>query len=159
VVKNIFDVKECPDCAGINLVYVESRDQIICKDCGLVYEPLAPESQTVVAVTHAIETKEKEIGTPLAIITAPVVKAKPKVAKKNVKKKIKKIVKKKVVKKKVQKRPSRRPKKAVRAKVKKKPSRKPKKAVIAKVKKKPSRKPKKAEKPARFSFFKRLRRR
>jgi len=154
MVKNIFDVKECPDCAGINLVYVESRDQIICKDCGLVYEPLAPESQTVVAVTHAIETKEKEIGTPLAIITAPVVKAKPKVAKKNVKKKIKKIVKKKV-----QKRPSRRPKKAVRAKVKKKPSRKPKKAVIAKVKKKPSRKPKKAEKPARFSFFKRLRRR
>ena len=136
MVKNIFDVKECPDCAGTNLVYVESRDQIICKDCGLVYEPLAPESQTVVAVTHAIETKEKEIGTPIAIATSPVVKAKPK----------KKVVKKKV-KKKVKKRPSRKPKKAVR--------------IPAKKKKKPSRRPKKAveKKPARFSFLKRLRRR
>jgi len=137
MVKNIFDVKECPDCAGTNLVYVESRDQIICKDCGLVYEPLAPESQTVVAVTHAIETKEKEIGTPLAIISAPVVKAKPNVVKKKVKKKVTKKVKKKKVTKKVKKRPSRMPKKAVRVKKKKKTV---------------------AKKPARFSFFKRLRR-
>ena len=138
--KNIFDVKECPDCAGTNLVYVESRDQVICKDCGLVYEPLAPESRTVVAVTQAIETKEKEIGTPLAIIPAPVIK-KPKVAKKKVKKKVKKKIEKKE-----QKKPSRRPKKAViePAKAKKEPSRRPKKAV--------------AKKPARFSFFKRLRR-
>ena len=33
------DVKECPDCASHNIVYSEVREQIICHDCGLIFEP------------------------------------------------------------------------------------------------------------------------
>ncbi len=33
------DVRECPDCASHNIVYSEVREQIICHDCGLIFEP------------------------------------------------------------------------------------------------------------------------
>lgn len=33
------DVKECPDCASHNIVFSEVREQIICHDCGLIFEP------------------------------------------------------------------------------------------------------------------------
>lgn len=165
MIKDIHEVKECPDCAGTALVYVKSRDQVICKDCGLVYEPLTPESEKVFEVTHAIETKEREISAPIETIIAPapVARAKKKPKKKPVKKKP------------IKKRPARKPakKKPVRKAVKKKPKRKVVKRKPAKrkvVKKKPIRKPaKKARKPTkkksvkksakkRFgSFFKRFR--
>lgn len=37
----IRQIKECPDCGSDNIVYSEIRDQIVCRDCGLIYEPLA----------------------------------------------------------------------------------------------------------------------
>ncbi len=40
VIKDIHEVKECPECASMNVVYNESKEQVICKDCGLIYEPL-----------------------------------------------------------------------------------------------------------------------
>ncbi len=40
-IKNIHKIKECPECASINIVYNDSKQQVICRDCGLIYEPLA----------------------------------------------------------------------------------------------------------------------
>ncbi len=33
----------CPDCASTNIVRSQMRDQIICRECGLIFEPLAPQ--------------------------------------------------------------------------------------------------------------------
>lgn len=153
MVKNIRRVKECPDCAGTDLVYLDSRDQVVCKDCGLVYEPLAPESRGVVDVTQVIKIKEREIGslpTPVETVAKPkkkIVKKKPK--KKAVKKK-KKVVKKKIAKKKVAK------KKAKKATKKKAAARKKKIAKKKPAKKKAKKAPVKKKKL--FSFLKRLKR-
>lgn len=45
VIKDIHEVKECPECASMNIVYNESKQQVICKDCGVIYQPLAPEDE------------------------------------------------------------------------------------------------------------------
>jgi transcription initiation factor TFIIIB Brf1 subunit/transcription initiation factor TFIIB len=36
--KDIRMVKECPQCAGTNLIYDEKKREVICKDCGLIYD-------------------------------------------------------------------------------------------------------------------------
>ncbi len=41
MVSEIHKIKECPDCGSNNLVYKDDIDQVICKDCGLIYETLA----------------------------------------------------------------------------------------------------------------------
>jgi len=100
---DITDIKECPDCASTDLVYSQMREQVICRECGLVYEPLAP--LDIVSKPKKVAAKKK------------VVKKKPvkKVAKK-------KTVKKKVTKKKVaKKKPSK--KKAAKKRPKKKAKR------------------------------------
>ena len=42
MINNIRQIKECTACGSENLIYKEGLDQVICKDCGLIYEPLAP---------------------------------------------------------------------------------------------------------------------
>jgi ribosomal protein S27E len=42
---DIHKIKECPDCGSDNLVYKDDADQVICRDCGLIYEPLAKEKK------------------------------------------------------------------------------------------------------------------
>jgi transcription initiation factor TFIIIB Brf1 subunit/transcription initiation factor TFIIB len=42
---DIQQIKECPDCASTNIIYDEKEQQVICQDCGLIYEPLAPEKK------------------------------------------------------------------------------------------------------------------
>ena len=39
MVKDIYQIKECPDCGGSEIIYKKSNDQVICRDCGLIYEP------------------------------------------------------------------------------------------------------------------------
>lgn len=39
--KDIRSMNECPDCASMNIVH-GMREQIICRDCGLIFEPFAP---------------------------------------------------------------------------------------------------------------------
>ena len=39
------DIKECPDCASTNIIHETFRDQVICRDCGLIFEPLTPQVQ------------------------------------------------------------------------------------------------------------------
>ncbi len=83
----LFDIKNCPACGSDNLVYVTSREQIVCKDCGLVHEPFSAVSKEVLEITHpaeaTIETARERVA-----IKAPrkqplkkimVKKAKPKV--------------------------------------------------------------------------------
>jgi len=41
--KNIREVKECPECASSNIIYNEKKQQVICRECGLIFEPLTPE--------------------------------------------------------------------------------------------------------------------
>jgi len=42
MIASIYEVRECPECSGTNLSYLEERDQVVCRECGLVYEPLTP---------------------------------------------------------------------------------------------------------------------
>lgn len=39
---SIYEVRECPECSNTNLSYLDERDQVVCRECGLVYEPLTP---------------------------------------------------------------------------------------------------------------------
>ena len=108
---NMQDITSCPDCGSMNIIHGQLREQIICRDCGLIFEPLAVDLEEKAAVA---ETKRKEVK-PRAAKKPKKVKKKPK--KKTVKKKIKKTPKKKVKKKAVKKKPK---KKAVKKKAKKK---------------------------------------
>ena len=44
MIKDIHEIKECPDCASMNIIYGETRNQVICKDCGLIFEPFFTET-------------------------------------------------------------------------------------------------------------------
>ncbi|MBI2564939.1 hypothetical protein HYV79_03030 [Candidatus Woesearchaeota archaeon] len=84
--QDLKSIQECPTCASVNIVYSQLRDQIICRDCGLIFEPLAPEAlkQKPVHIKHI-----KKV-----VVHKKVVK------KKAVKKAVKKLVKKAAKKKK-----------------------------------------------------------
>lgn len=56
---DIKEIKECPDCASSNIVHSEEREQIICRECGLIYEPLTPADENRFESAH-------EMGTPSA---------------------------------------------------------------------------------------------
>ena len=55
MIKNIHELKECPDCASRNIIYKDKKNQIICKDCGLIYEPLSPKEEKKFEKTHKIK--------------------------------------------------------------------------------------------------------
>jgi len=42
MISNIREVKECPQCGSLDLVYREAQEQVVCKDCGMIFEPLPP---------------------------------------------------------------------------------------------------------------------
>ncbi len=35
--------KDCPDCGSNNILYESTTEQLICHDCGLIFEELLPE--------------------------------------------------------------------------------------------------------------------
>ena len=55
MIHNIHEVKECPDCASDNIVYDDERDQVICRECGLIYEPLTPDEESRFEVSHGAD--------------------------------------------------------------------------------------------------------
>lgn len=71
MIRNIREVKACPDCASDNISYDDERDQVICRDCGLIFEPLTPDDEERFEAAHGGE----------AVEAAPKSKAKPKKAK------------------------------------------------------------------------------
>ena len=38
-------VNECPECGSTNIVHVEDKDEIVCKDCGAIFAELDPEDE------------------------------------------------------------------------------------------------------------------
>lgn len=73
--KSVCELRECPDCASGNVICNEDREQLICRDCGLVFAPLAPEAEKKFEKTHKISLAKRKA------------KAKKKVPKKAVRKK------------------------------------------------------------------------
>jgi ribosomal protein S27E len=117
MVKSLYEITECPQCASQNIIHNDKSMQIICKDCGLIYDPLKP-FKNVGMMVAARESNNERIIRPVEKAPArkaskpkPITKkpAKPiRPAKKSKAKPVKKITKKPVSK----------PKKGIGAKVK-----------------------------------------
>ena len=43
---------ECPECGSSNIIYKKEKDQIICKDCGAIFEQLNPEEEKKFEEAH-----------------------------------------------------------------------------------------------------------
>ena len=55
--KDITEIKECPDCGSLNIQHNAEKQQIICLDCGLIYQPLPPEIQQKFEESHEVAPK------------------------------------------------------------------------------------------------------
>lgn len=81
---DIQKMNECPDCASQNIVHSTVREQVICRDCGLVFEPFTSVEKPVVA--RAPPAKKAKKAKPKKAKKAkkakPAKKAKAKTAKK-----------------------------------------------------------------------------
>ena len=90
MITSVYEVRACPECAGGNLSYLEERDQVVCRDCGLVYEPLTPrDEKRLERVSQAMKGSGLVKG-----VKRQVKKSVKKQAKKPVKRPLKKSVKK-----------------------------------------------------------------
>jgi len=58
--KSVCDLRECPDCASSNVVCDGDREQLICKDCGLIFEPLVPEEEEKFEKSRGISLSAKK---------------------------------------------------------------------------------------------------
>ena len=38
---------ECPECGSSNVIYNKDKDQLVCQDCGIIFEELAPEDEQI----------------------------------------------------------------------------------------------------------------
>ena len=76
--QDIREIKECPDCASSNIVHNIEREQVVCRECGLIYEPLTPAEEERFEATHDLTMPRPKI--------AKATKAKPKAAKAKAKK-------------------------------------------------------------------------
>ncbi len=45
MIKDIKEVKECPECGSDNIFHNEKKQQVVCKTCGLIFEPLTPDAE------------------------------------------------------------------------------------------------------------------
>ena len=52
----IKDISECPDCGSTNIVHKLELEQIICRDCGLIFEPFVTAAEKI---ARAKRTKAK----------------------------------------------------------------------------------------------------
>ena len=104
MVKDLSKINECPDCASTNIVHSDMREQIICRDCGLIYEPLGPKMEAKFERSHAFGPSEAKVSVKLGTLPEkPKKRSKKKKSKVKAKKKPAKIAKKKAVKKKAKK--------------------------------------------------------
>jgi transcription initiation factor TFIIIB Brf1 subunit/transcription initiation factor TFIIB len=55
MIKNIRQVKLCPECGSDNIVYNDRKEQVVCKDCGEIYEPMVPEDEEEFEKLHELE--------------------------------------------------------------------------------------------------------
>ena len=94
MIRDIHELTECPDCASLNIVYSDTREQLICRDCGLIFETMSPALEEKFETSHGISTPKpaKKVKKAKAKPKKKAKKAKPK--KKAKKKKAKKAKKK-----------------------------------------------------------------
>ena len=52
MIKDIHKIKECPDCGSTELVYKDKTNQVVCKECGLIFEPMAPKAEKKFEKVH-----------------------------------------------------------------------------------------------------------
>lgn len=45
MIKDIEEVRECPECGSINITHNKKKQQVICRDCGMIFEPLVPDAE------------------------------------------------------------------------------------------------------------------
>lgn len=45
MVKDIHEVEECPECGSTEITHNEKTQQVICRSCGMIYEPMAPKRE------------------------------------------------------------------------------------------------------------------
>ncbi len=38
-IKEVAEINECPACASLNIVQNTQREQVVCKDCGMIFQP------------------------------------------------------------------------------------------------------------------------
>lgn len=57
---DINQIRECPDCASNNIVHNLQREQVICRECGLIFEPLAPAVEAVFERSHKMGKPAKK---------------------------------------------------------------------------------------------------
>jgi len=61
MIKNIQQIKECPDCASSNIVHNDEREEVICRECGLIFEPLAPQMEEAFEHSHKMARSAKKV--------------------------------------------------------------------------------------------------
>jgi transcription initiation factor TFIIIB Brf1 subunit/transcription initiation factor TFIIB len=92
MISDIHEINECPDCGSLNIIHNERREQVICRDCGLIFEPLTPKEEELFEQAHELAPRARAKPK----IRQKVKKAKPSKARKKAKKKPSKKAKKKV---------------------------------------------------------------
>jgi len=45
MIKDIHEIKECPECGSTDIIYNDKKQQVICRSCGLIYEPMTPDRE------------------------------------------------------------------------------------------------------------------
>jgi len=45
MIKDVCELKECPECGSMNIICNKQRNQLICRDCGVIYEPMVPKDE------------------------------------------------------------------------------------------------------------------
>lgn len=60
---DVSEISSCPDCGSMNIIHGTIREQIICRDCGLIFEPAMPiEIKPGEAAALAKPKKSKKAG-------------------------------------------------------------------------------------------------
>ncbi len=70
---NLTNIKECPDCASVNILFSQAREQVICRECGLIFEPFVAE-EPLVKPRSAVSSQRAKKS---AVKSKPASKSKP----------------------------------------------------------------------------------
>jgi|GEM_PF-773367 len=87
----ISKMKECPECGSLDIIYNKRENELICKDCGLIYtefiETMPLEQRPIKKMVGAIKKKHEEIKSRVlnkpvkkeiikkAVVKKPIIKA------------------------------------------------------------------------------------
>ena len=59
MIKDVCKLRECPECGSRNVVCSKTREQLICKDCGCIFEPLLEEEEKKLEEVAEIKVEEE----------------------------------------------------------------------------------------------------